>query len=209
MKLLHIIAAPRGERSRTLQISNAFLAELKAKHASLHVDELDLFTTKLPEVSVNAADAKYTSMMGMTPDPSVQALWEEITSYSKSFVSYDYYLITNPMWNFSIPYMLKHYIDVIMQAGILFSFTEAGVQGMAVDKKMFCITSRGSDYSPGSYMHAFDHQEPYLRSIFGLAGIHDITFLHAQPLDMAPGITQDAMAKALDEAKNMAANANL
>lgn len=74
MKLLHIIAAPRGERSRTLQISNAFLAELKAKHSSLHVDELDLFTTKLPEVSVNAADAKYTSMMGMTPDPSVQAL---------------------------------------------------------------------------------------------------------------------------------------
>lgn len=58
-------------------------------------------------------------------------------------------------------------------------------------------------------MHAFDHLEPYLRSIFGLAGIHDITFLNAQPLDMAPGITQDAMAKAIEEAKNMAANANL
>lgn len=113
------------------------------------------------------------------------------------------------MWNFGIPYILKHYIDVIMQAGILFSFTESGVQGMALNKKMFCITSRGSDYSPGSYMHSFDFQEPYLRAIFGLAGIQDVSFLHAQPLDMAPGITQDAMQKALEEARNMANNTKL
>lgn len=209
MKLLHIVASPRGERSRTLQVSNAFLDALKEKYSGLSVDELDLFTTKLPEVSVNASEAKYAAMMGQAVDAASQGVWDEITKYSRDFVSYDYYLITNPMWNFSIPYMLKHYIDVIMQAGILFSFTETGVQGMALNKKMFCITSRGSDYSAGTYMHALDHQEPYLRAIFGLAGIQDITFLHAQPLDMAPGITQDAMNKALHDARNLAVSTSL
>ena len=97
MKLLHIIAAPRGDRSRTLQVANEFLSALKKK---------------------------YALMSGQTlPHESAQ-IWEEIVGFSKGFASYDYYLISNPMWNFSIPYMLKHYIDVIMQAGILFNFTE-------------------------------------------------------------------------------------
>ena len=147
--------------------------------------------------------------MGISLDPDTQKIWDEITKYSRDFVSYDYYLISNPMWNFSVPYILKHYIDVIMQAGILFSFTEQGVIGLAQNKIMYCITSRGNDYSPSTYMHSFDFQEPYLKSIFGLAGIHDIRFLHAQPMDLAPGITEESMARAFEEARAMAQNADL
>lgn len=206
MKLLHIVASPRGENSRTLQVSNVFLDGLKKKYGNLHVDEIDLFKTNLTEVSVNVSAAKYASMMGAPVDPAAQDVWDEVTRLSRQFVSYDYYLITNPMWNFTIPYILKHYIDVIMQAGILFTFTEQGPQGLALNKKMFCITSRGSDYSPNTYLNSLDFQEPYLRAIFGLAGIQDITFVHAQPLDLAPGITQASMSRAMEEAVNLANN---
>lgn len=64
MKLLHIIASPRGENSRTLQVSNEFLQTLGKNNPNLQIDELDLFKVKLPEVSVNASAAKYASMMG-------------------------------------------------------------------------------------------------------------------------------------------------
>jgi FMN-dependent NADH-azoreductase len=161
MKLLHIIASPRGEKSRTLDIANDFLKNLHATHSNLKVENLDLFKVKLPEVLGYAVDAKYTLLSGGALNEQTQKSWEEVSKYSKEFLAYDAYLISSPMWNFTIPYKLKHYIDVIMQAGILFSFTATGVEGHAINKKMNCISSRGSDYSPGNPMHQFDFQEPY------------------------------------------------
>lgn len=206
MKLLHIMASPRGKKSRTLHVSTEFLKALKEKYPYLTIDELDLFQIRLPEVYGGAVDAKYALMSGGLLQEDNQSQWDEIENYSKNFLSYDAFLITCPMWNFTIPYKLKHYIDVIMQAGILFSFTENGVQGLAINKKMFCITSRGNDYSPGSAMHSFDFQEPYLRSIFGLAGIGDVTFINAQPLDFTPGITEAQLNQAVQDAVALAHN---
>lgn len=207
MNLLHIIASPRGEKSRTLSISNEFLDSLKSKHSDLVVEELDLFKEQLPEVIGGSVDAKYALMSGGSLNEQTKSSWDQILKYSQAFTTYDAYLISSPMWNFTIPYKLKHYIDVIMQAGVLFNFTQNGVEGMLTNKKMFCITSRGSDYGPNSPMHQLDFQEPYLRSIFGFAGITDITFINAQPLDMVPDITQTSLDKAKEAAISMAQNA--
>ncbi len=206
MRLLHIIASPRGEKSRTLSVSNEFLNTLKAKYPNLVIEDLDLFKVKLPEVYGSAVDAKYALMSGGSLNEQSKKSWDQISEFSGNFLAHDAYLISSPMWNFNIPYKLKHYIDVIMQAGILFSFTENGVEGFAKNKKMFCITSRGNDYSPGSQMQQFDFQEPYLRSIFGLAGIYDISFINAQAMDFAPGITEANLIKAREEAKILAEN---
>lgn len=203
MKLLHIIATTRGEQSNTLGISKEFLQALGEKHPHVKVDTLDLSITELPPVLDSAVKAKYLKMMGGDLDEQTLASWKKVSDLAENFISYDLFLITAPMWNFSIPYMLKHYIDVIMQAGILFSFTANGPEGFAKYEQMVCITSRGSDYSPGSPMHQLDFQEPYLRAIFGLAGIEDIHFVHAQPMDMAPGLTQAALEKAKQEAREM------
>ena len=140
MKLLHIVASPRGAKSRTLDVSNAFLEAMKAKDPNITIDVLDLFEVELPDVHLSAVDAKFTLMSGGTLDEKAKATWEVIAKYSKGFLEHDAYLISCPMWNFTIPYKLKHYIDVIMQAGILFSFSESGVKGHAEDKKMFCVT---------------------------------------------------------------------
>nr|MBI1229471.1 ACP phosphodiesterase [Cytophagales bacterium] len=204
MKLLHIMASPRGEKSRTLTISNEFLTTLKLKYPNLTIEELDLFQVKLPEVYGNTVDAKYALMAGGILEEQSKASWEEISNYSNEFLSYDAFLISCPMWNFTIPYKLKHYIDVIMQAGILFNFTANGVEGLASNKKMYCITSRGNDYSENSPMHQFDFQEPYLRAIFGLAGIFDISFINSQPMDFTHGITLTNLSLAKEQAVSMA-----
>lgn len=90
-----------------------------------------------------------------------------------------------------------------MQQGILFQFTENGVEGFAKDKKIFCVTTRGNDYSVGTYMNQFDIQEPYLRAIFGLAGISDITFINAQPVDIATGLNQASLDKAREQVSSI------
>jgi FMN-dependent NADH-azoreductase len=204
MKLLHIVASPRGEKSRTLSISREFLESFSKKHPEAEIEELDLFQVDLPPVSGDVVDAKYVLMGGLKLDENLQEPWERIAVFATHFLSYDVYLITAPMWNFTIPYPLKHYIDVIMQAGFLFRFTESGAEGLVKNKKMICITSRGSDYGPASPTNALDYQEPYLRAIFSLAGIEDISFINAQPLDFAPGITSAKLQEAREEAKQLA-----
>lgn len=206
MKLLHLISSPSGKQSRTLEISNEFLSALKAMHPNLEITEIDLFNFKLPEVQLEAANAKYTVISGRSVNGDSKSVWQEITRISNQFLEYDIYLITSPMWNFTVPYKLKHYIDVIMQPGILFNFTATGVVGLAHNKKMFCISTRGSDYGEKSPMHQLDFQEPYLRAIFGLAGIYDITFVKAQPMDISPDLTASVQMNATNEAKSLAQN---
>ena len=204
MKLLHIIASPRGDKSKTLHIAQDFLESLALQQPDLKVEHLDLFNAHLPELTGTVVDAKYTLLSGGTLDTTAQHGWSEVVEHAQTFLDFDAYLISSPMWNFSIPYQLKHYIDIIMQPGILFRFTANGVEGLARDKKMYCITARGSDYSQNSHLFPYDFQEPYLRSIFGMAGIYDITFINAQPMDYSPELTELHLQKAKEDAKLMA-----
>jgi FMN-dependent NADH-azoreductase len=204
MKLLHIVASPRGEESRTLSIAGEFLDSFQQNHPHAKVETLDLFKTDLPTVAGGTVDAKYLLMGGGSLGEATQGSWERIADFATHFLSFDVYLITSPMWNFTVPYPLKHYIDVIMQAGYCFRFSDNGAEGLAKNKKMICITSRGGDYGPASPLHSLDYQEPYLRAIFGLAGIQDITFINAQPLDFAPGITEEKLQEAREEARQLA-----
>jgi FMN-dependent NADH-azoreductase len=182
-KLLHIIATPRGKESRTLKVSGAFLGGFRKKYPACKIDELNVAIEKLPELTIKAIDGKYVLLSEKELTPELQIAWKNIISHIERFLSADGYLISTPMWNFGIPYYLKKYIDIIIQPKYLFRYTDKGVEGLVKDKKMVVITSRGGDYNPESPFHAYDMQEPYLRTVFGFVGITDITFVHAQPMD--------------------------
>ncbi|MDH6236710.1 NAD(P)H-dependent oxidoreductase [Cryobacterium sp. CG_9.6] len=204
MKLLHIIASPRGQ-SNTLRISSAFLETLSGAVPDLAIHEIDLFNYNLPALAGDNIQAKYTLMMGQPIDKSHEASWRQIELLIADFLSADAYLVSSPMWNFSIPYALKYYIDCIVQPGYLFQYNELGhVVPLVNGKKMLCITSRGSDYSALSPMHAYDFQEPYLRAIFGFVGITALDFVNAEPMDMSPDWHASATTSAIELAKSIA-----
>lgn len=190
-KILHIIATPRGNESRTLKVSSGFLEAFKKKYPGCRVDELNVFTEKLPELTVKRLDGKYVLLGGKDLTPELEKAWKEILAHIDRFMSADAYIISTPMWNFGIPYELKHYIDVILQPKYLFRYTASGPEGLVKGKKMAVITSRGGDYSPSSPFHAYDFQEPYLKAVFGFAGLTDITFINAQPMDALGQAAQD------------------
>ena len=46
---------------------------------------------------------------------------------------------------------------------------------------MFIITARGtSGYGTGERYEDLNHQDPYLKTLFGFIGITDITFIHVE-----------------------------
>ncbi len=204
-KLLHIIATPRGKDSRTLKVSQAFLGAFSKKYPKSRVDELNVITENIPGLTVKMIDGKYILLGGKDLSGEIKEAWEPIQQHIERFLAADSYLVTTPMWNFGIPYPLKQYIDIIVQPKYLFRYTEKGVEGLAKNKKMVVITSRGGDYGPESAFHSYDFQEPYLRAVFGFVGITDITFINAQPMDaLGPDVQRDKIQEAKEIARETA-----
>jgi FMN-dependent NADH-azoreductase len=182
-RLLHIIATPRGEQSRTLQVSDAFLDSFKETHPNWVIDELNLTKEKLPDLSLKSVSGKYILLEGKDLFGRSKELWAEIIQHIDRFKTADLFLISTPMWNFHIPYMLKHYIDLLVQPRYTFRYTESGAtEGLVQGRKMVVITSRGGQYEGKT--QSLDFQEPYLRTIFGFIGITDVKFVKAEPMDM-------------------------
>lgn len=205
MRVLHIIATPRATESNTLRVSDAFLERLRDRLPALEVDTFDLFTEPMPDLAGANTASKYALSRGEHLDPSHAHEWQRVEAMIEQFLAADVRLISSPMWNFSIPYKLKHYIDVIVQPGYLYAYNELGVPvGLATEKPTVCITSRGGDYSPGGPMSAFDLQEVYLRSVFGFVGITEMTFVNAQPMDITPDLREVATTAALAAARDVA-----
>lgn len=207
MRILHIVATPRGSESHSLRVSESFLNALTAQDDSVTVDVIDLYHHDLPAMAGDNIEAKYTLMVGRPIDKSHEESWRQIEGLIEHFVSADAYLITAPMWNLGVPYALKYYIDCVVQPGYLFRYDETGqVVPMVNGKRMLCVTSRGADYSAGTYLHSVDFQEPYLRAIFGFVGITDIRFVNAQPMDITAQLRDDALAAAMEQARSLAAD---
>jgi FMN-dependent NADH-azoreductase len=205
MKLLHIVATPRTNDSNTLKIAHAFIDTFASVIPGLDIDTIDLFQHDLPAVAGDNIEAKYHLMIGGQLKPNLKISWGEIEKEIERFLRADMIVISSPMWNFSIPYALKYYIDTIVQPGYLFRYNELG-QPIALvhGKKMVCVTTRGGDYSVGTPMNGYDFQEPYLRAIFGFVGIQDIQFINTQPMDITPEIRKQALHAGIETAKNLA-----
>ena len=203
MKILHVIATPRGDHSQTLPFSRAFPGHLAKARPDLTVQELDLSTTTLPTIDDTIASTKYRLMQGLPVDLDAAKTWPRVEALIDDFVSADLCLITTPMWNFGLPHQLKHWIDCIVQPGYTFSFEGGYPSPLVHGTSMVCITSRGSDYSPSGPMGAYDIQEPYLRAIFGFIGVTDSEFVHAQPLDH-PVLREQAHADAMEAVEKLA-----
>jgi FMN-dependent NADH-azoreductase len=190
-----------------MQVATAFLESLHAKYADLSVDTINLFTGDLPAAAGDNIETKYTLMASQPIDKRHKESWAKIELLIEHFLSADIYLISTPMWNFSIPYALKYYIDSIIQPGYLYKYNEQGqAVGLVHSKKMICVTTRGGDYSENSPFHAFDFQVPYLRAIFGFVGITDMHFINAQPMDVTPELRKAAITAAIEEARSLATN---
>jgi len=180
--LLHISASPRGQHSESLAIAATFLEELRATQPDLTVEHWDLWDRTLPEFGPPAAAAKMAIFGGADPEGEEATAWRAARDTFERFDSADYYLFTVPMWNASVPYILKQLIDVISQPGMLFAFDPAtGYTGLLQNKRAAIIYTSavyGADRGPG---FGNDFQQPYFEDWLHWAGVHDIHSIAFRP----------------------------
>jgi FMN-dependent NADH-azoreductase len=192
MNILQIDSSILGTKSLTRPLTALTVDRLVAAHPGAQVEHRDLGED--PIAHLTGADF---ATRGTTVDPVLQ-----------QFKAAEIIVIGSPMYNWTISSQLKAWIDRIAVAGETFAYTPQGPKGLAGGKRVIVLTGRGSSMLDDRYT-GFDHQEPYLRTVFRFLGIDDVTFIHAQGVSLAPDARPAVVAHAESEIERLFATERL
>lgn len=201
MKLLHVDSSILGDNSVSRKISAGIVETLKAENPGLEVIHRDLGSEPIPHLSGaylagQSADVKHDQALQEDLDLGGRALAE--------FLAADIVVVGAPMYNFAVSSQLKAWVDRIMVAGKTFHYTASGAEGLAGGKRVIVGLSRGGKYldMPAA---AMEHQESWLKTVFGFMGIKDVEVIRAEGVAYGPEAREAALTAALDEAKALRA----
>ncbi|MHC4594917.1 MAG: FMN-dependent NADH-azoreductase [Planctomycetota bacterium] len=205
-KLLYIQASPRVQRSHSIAVADAFVETYERTHPDDEIVTLNVFEASIPNFDGLAVQAKYTILHGQSHSQEELQIWKNVEKAIEQFTSADKYVLAAPMWNFGIPYRLKQYIDLLVQPGYTFSYSEdTGYRGLVVGKPMLAVYARGGEYPAGSGTEALDMQTKYIELIFGFIGFENIRSVVVEPtLQGGPDVADVKRQGAIDKAKEIA-----
>jgi FMN-dependent NADH-azoreductase len=177
--LLNIQSSPRGERSVSIAVADAFLEAYRKTCPELVVDTLNVWQENLPEFGNAAIGAKYKGINGKPMDEVEAAVWDRIQVLAARFKWAERMVIGVPMWNFGYPYKLKHLIDLVSQRNMLFTYDGRVYGPLLKTPRALVIYARGGMYGPDlpTPPARFDHQTGFFNHWLSLIGVQEIRTL--------------------------------
>jgi len=205
MKILHIDSSSTGAASVSRQLTAATVKALRDANPAAQVSYRDL-------VAHAPAHLDGHLLMTLRPQPGVELPTDEnfrkevayTDTLLNEFMAADVIVVGAPFYNFSIPSQLKAWIDRIAQAGKTFRYTANGPEGLAKGKKVVIVSARGGKYAGTPVETMLDHQESYLRALFGFLGITDVSVLRAEGVAFGPEARDQAVADAIAQLGTLA-----
>jgi FMN-dependent NADH-azoreductase len=209
MHLLNIESSPRGPRSASIAVTNAFLDAYRQACPGVMVDTLNVWEEKLPEFDQEAIGAKYKGINKEPMEQAEAAVWDKIQELAVRFQQADRLVLGVPMWNFAYPYKLKQLIDLVCQRNMLFTYDGNEYGPLLKTPRAFVVYARGGTYMEGSPTPAsrFDHQRGYIDFWLRFIGVQEVRTL------VVEGTTwpekekrEESIARGLEDARKLAAD---
>lgn len=201
-RLLYIESSPRKKRSVSIEVAKVFLDEYQQSHSADEVQTIDLWNRELPRFDGDVIESKYAILHGQSHTEAQRKAWRVVEQLIQEFKHADKYLFSIPMWNFGIPYVLKHYIDLLVQPSYTFSFSPSeGYKGLVTGKSAAIIYARGGAYGSGTGAESLDLQKTYMETILKFIGIEKIETILVEP---TLGATAEEKTKIVNKAKEQA-----
>lgn len=175
-KVLYINGNPQNEAMSYSRRVGNYYKEQRVKDGDAVIEVLNVYEENIPLIDEDVLAAWSMLRGGGDFDDlteNQQAKVGRMGQILAQFKEADEYVFVTPLWNFSIPPMLKAYIDNVMIAGETFKYTSAGPVGILGDKKATIIQASGGVYSEGP-AGAMEHGSNYLKVVFGFMGIKDV-----------------------------------
>ena len=199
MKTLVVTYLPRGERSKTKMLVDAFISEAKHKHdievIDLIKDTPDMFLGE----NLMAYVLKYYAKQKLTAHQ--QKTLEGMEKLAGQFKAADAVVVAYPMYNFSMPAVVKAYFDAVLLKGVTWDMDGSGYKGLMAGKKAMVMLSAGGDYSTPQ-MASWEHALSLTKTLFGFCGFSDIREVLAWSAN-GPN-ADDSVKKAAEAARKVA-----
>ena len=171
MKVVHVCANPKPiEESASKQLAAAFFETLAEKNPEVEIDNIDLYSEPPPFLSVEALRALYYPSF----DPDYQPTEEErraceyAAKQAARLREADVLVLTTPMWNFSLPGIVKSWIDQVFSPGNLFQFEGTGTKPLHSIRQAILLAASGGVYKEDDPRDALTRQ---VRAILEFVGI--------------------------------------
>ena len=179
VQILHLNSSGSDERSYTGIAAKLFFQNYIARHSGHNVKEINLWDKDLLQYDLSHVASKMR-MVGGDVRQDDKNRFAPVERMIKTLFSANKLVVSSPMWNYSVPYVLKQYIDCVVQPGLTFKESKSGPRGLLTGRPLLLITSSGGDYSGDAQMAKLDYQVPYLRDIFGLIGFTDVRHIYVK-----------------------------
>ena len=151
-----------------------FTDEWRSAHADGRVVTRDLARTPLPYVDLPWIGGAFAPPEYQSPGSTAAiAISNELVAELQAA---DHIVIGTPMYNFSIPAVLKAWIDHIVRVGVTVSTDNVG---LLTGKKATIILASGGDFSAGSPVEQYNQASGYLRQVLGWISITDVEIILA------------------------------
>ena len=208
-KLLHIDASILGSNSVSRQLTAQIVDSWKAANPGTQVSYLDLAVDTPSHLSAESLGFRMPAGSDLSQLSDVQKRENAVSEALVSqLLAADVVVVGAPMYNFSIPSQLKAWIDRVAQVNRTFKYTDKGPVGLATGKTVIVASTRGGAYSTSDAGNAMEHQESFLKTVFGFLGITDVRIVRAEGLSMGEAAKTAALAAAALDIKTHQAAAN-
>ncbi|HAX73483.1 MAG TPA: FMN-dependent NADH-azoreductase [Firmicutes bacterium] len=202
-KVLYITANPKAEeKSFSLQVGRQFIEKYKVLNPQDEVIEIEVYEHDIPLIDRDILTAWDVLGKGGEFGSLTAAQQEKVGRFNElttQFMQADKYVFVTPMWNLSIPAMMKAYLDTAVVAGKTFKYTENGPIGLLQNKKAVHIHASGGVYSQGPGK-AFEYSDSYVTTISKFIGIEDIETVFVEGMAYAPQQADEIKEKAIEKA---------
>ncbi len=176
--LLQIQASLFSDHGQSSRLAREFVAAWRDGKPDNRVIVRDLAADPVPHLTAERFQAFLAKSEDRTPEQRA------VADYSQGLIdelrNADVVVIGLPMYNFGVPSTLKAYFDHIARAGLTFSYTANGPEGLLKGKKAYVFAARGGLYAGTPR----DTETAYVRDFLGFLGIEDVEFVYAEGLAM-------------------------
>lgn len=181
MNILAVTYLPRAERSHTRALLQSALDQL-GDHTVTPLDLLDTPPDLLDHERVMAYIQR--AYLGAELTPKQQALLGTMDAMTNQLCEADAVILATPMYNFSVPAMVKAWFDSVMLKGRTWDASADGYHGLMQGKKALVLMSAGGLYD--GPMASWDHAMSLAKQEFTFMGFDEISSVWLQGVNADP-----------------------
>jgi FMN-dependent NADH-azoreductase len=191
--ILYITASPRGADAHSRRFGDTMLERLRARRPDARIVTRDLSANPPP-----VPDAAFSAAILSPPVPDHPALAGS-EALIRELEAADEVLIATPMHNYTVPAVLKAWVDQIVRIHRTFASTPAGKVGLLPDRPVYLVVASGGWFTQATPTGAPaqpDFLTPYLRAVLATIGLRTMTVFALEGVTRGPEAAAAAWARA-------------